>query len=262
MQRVVTIALLIGCGRLQFDQRDATGDGGTILADARPDAVACTPVGHDEDGDGVDDACDSCPQHSADQEDADRDGVGDACDLHPDTAETLVFFDTFESMGPTWTFYTATQQVDALVFNTPNGAAGADLVGTPQQESVELVGVVTGLGGQATHQISIGISDGGTGSYYCELYDGGTETALQLTSTPDGNTYSNIDTVVLPDRLAAGAFRILLDHTPPTTTCRAEWNGATYTVSGANPAQGATYFYFSFFQVQAEARSFARIRTP
>jgi len=51
----------------------AGGDGGT--------AGACVPIGHDEDGDEVDDGCDNCPTYdNADQANSDADGVGDACE--------------------------------------------------------------------------------------------------------------------------------------------------------------------------------------
>lgn len=44
----------------------------------------CTPIGSDLDGDGLDDACDNCPDDAnPDQADGDGDGVGDVCDLCP-----------------------------------------------------------------------------------------------------------------------------------------------------------------------------------
>lgn len=45
------------------------------------ECATCTPVGHDEDGDGTDDACDTCPTlPDPGQDDADGDGLGDACE--------------------------------------------------------------------------------------------------------------------------------------------------------------------------------------
>lgn len=86
---------------------------GPLAVDAAPscDDPSGAP---DEDGDGVRDACDDCPQVPQgpdDHGDLDGDGVGDACDPHPMAADRLVAFDGFstaavplavESEGGTW----------------------------------------------------------------------------------------------------------------------------------------------------------------
>jgi len=52
------------------------GEGGTAGTGG-----SCSPVDHDEDNDGVDDACDNCPTYdNDDQENDDDDGVGNACE--------------------------------------------------------------------------------------------------------------------------------------------------------------------------------------
>ena len=80
-----------GCGRIDF----------AILGDGDIDGqMFCANLaGHDEDGDGIDDACDGCP-HIADpaQVDADRDGVGDACDPEPTNPRQRIAL--FASMRP------------------------------------------------------------------------------------------------------------------------------------------------------------------
>jgi hypothetical protein len=94
------------CGRMGFDPI-ATGDGGATPGDTPRDTAGdtsmskCEETGHDEDADGIDDACDQCP-HVADptQPDADGDGVGDACDPSGATSERIVFFDPFTSPAP------------------------------------------------------------------------------------------------------------------------------------------------------------------
>jgi cysteine-rich repeat protein len=75
--------------------------------------VVCEPVGHDEDGDGIDDACDNCPtianagQANILEEQAGNvtDGVGDACDPRPaESGDTIAAFDAFagNTLNPVW----------------------------------------------------------------------------------------------------------------------------------------------------------------
>lgn len=75
--------------------------------------MPCVPVGHDEDADSIDDACDNCPGiANVDQLDikevnsgATADGIGDACDPRPYTGgDELVLFESFERTGfdPSW----------------------------------------------------------------------------------------------------------------------------------------------------------------
>jgi hypothetical protein len=70
------------------------GDGPPNGSDAAP-CVASDP--HDEDGDGVADQCDGCPQlANAAATDTDHDTIPDACDPHPARAgDVLVTFETF-----------------------------------------------------------------------------------------------------------------------------------------------------------------------
>ncbi len=86
--KLALVIAFAGCGRIDFGAvgGGGTGDGGGPL---------CTG-GHDEDGDGIPDACDVCPTVvDLDQADRDGDGVGDACDPRPDTpGDYLAVFET------------------------------------------------------------------------------------------------------------------------------------------------------------------------
>lgn len=68
--------------------------------DEVPSPPTCAEAtSHDEDGDGVHDACDVCPGIPDDQADGDGDGVGDACDPDPTTAQHIVLFESFAEPG-------------------------------------------------------------------------------------------------------------------------------------------------------------------
>jgi len=80
-----------------------------VVVDVPPDTSTCTPIGHDEDGDGRDDACDNCPTYfNEDQADTDGDGLGDACES-PWNDALLDMVMTFDAFTPsslpvvTWT---------------------------------------------------------------------------------------------------------------------------------------------------------------
>ncbi len=89
------------CERTRGDPSiDAATDSAPI------DAALCTGV-HDEDGDGVVDACDNCPGvANADQvdttESAGPDGVGNACDPRPTERDRITFFESFAAPLVGW----------------------------------------------------------------------------------------------------------------------------------------------------------------
>jgi hypothetical protein len=84
----VALALLAGCSY-------------TPVELVSPDVAECAGVGHDEDGDEIDDACDNCPTvSSANVGDGDGDGIGDACDPDPiDGGDRRRDFITFAEAG-------------------------------------------------------------------------------------------------------------------------------------------------------------------
>lgn len=102
MRRGALLLLLVGCDKLfDLDHISAghvPGDGGMDAGDAAgADAIACTPVGHDEDNDTIDDACDACPTIPSAMLDTDGDGLFNACDRDesPTGSDQVVAYWTF-----------------------------------------------------------------------------------------------------------------------------------------------------------------------
>ena len=94
-------------------------------------SAAVTP--HDEDGDGIDDVCDLCPQFGDPaQRDSDGDKLGDGCDPSPTVAkQRVVFFDPFtDPTVANWRLPTdAVWAPDELVLS------GSPTLTTPQLDS-------------------------------------------------------------------------------------------------------------------------------
>lgn len=86
------------------DQRDSDGDGVGDACDSCPSVANPPrttlgydrPIQRDHDGDGRGDACDLCPHlSSVSDTDADSDGIGDACDPEPATKNPPAYFNGF-----------------------------------------------------------------------------------------------------------------------------------------------------------------------
>ena len=71
-------------------------------ADAPEPDVALDAKGHDDDGDGFDDAIDPCPADHGDTADADGDGVGNLCDPSSTPRDHAILFDTFAAPAAAW----------------------------------------------------------------------------------------------------------------------------------------------------------------
>ena len=226
---MLVLAVVGGCGRLAFDPSGTT--------DARTDAVACAaPVGHDEDGDGVDDACDVCPQLADDQRDGDGDRVGDACDLQP-TQEQRLVCDPFTARRDDWSYQ------HEVVFNVDSitlPASGTTTViwppGNPGRAVLEIGGQIVALPAGGIRQVAVHIGQVGTSSnYYCEVYESGGSFALNLTHA-DGGVYTTLGGTEIGGAIAVGdTLRLVFEHTPPSLRCVGWWNGVRYEAAGTDP---------------------------
>jgi hypothetical protein len=261
LRGLLLTVVVAGCGRWGFDSPRTNADG---APDVAIDARTCTaPIGHDEDADTVDDACDGCP-HLAndDQRDADGDGVGDACDDSA-AAQRIALFDPFTAARSEWAFAQGvTPGADVLAMPGINDSLGARLLAPPATDVFTTRGMI--VGGAGSKQFSLQIGElATTGHYYCELYDDGANLILGFQYTFDEIAYNSVAQVPLPGRLDNGELTMTLVHAPPAMRCLAVWKGISYEASGAIPA-GITpeAFHIAANDVDATLDYFVRISTP
>jgi hypothetical protein len=108
------LAVLLASGACDTVFRlDHVGDPPATAGDGpAPDHGGCAGPMHDEDGDGVSDACDLCPGIADDQSDVDHDGVGNACDPSANTQDTIALFISFADPTQMWRTVTGTWTSD------------------------------------------------------------------------------------------------------------------------------------------------------
>jgi hypothetical protein len=273
-------ALLMGlcaCGRLGFDPLGGATPG-DATRDTRSDTPsdtssdtsmsACTAIGHDEDGDGVDDACDRCP-HVADpaQPDTDGDGVGDACDPSASTTERIVFFDPFTSASPlpAWVDISGsaaqTFTGDSVLFDGTGAAINRDwqLAMSPENTLFELGGAV--LAGAAGDRQLLVHATQGAAEYYCELFDG-SSFFFGLTHTTNGTNFVDDVTASLTGSLENRALGLTMRRTAGNTVnCTTTWPGASPIQATVPGSIAANQVGFYIQRVQLRADYFIAIQT-
>ncbi len=227
------LLLLTGCGRVAFAPLEGADADDTALS---PDAKVCmTPAGHDEDGDGVDDACDGCP-HLPDpaQPDADGDGVDDACDPRPMTpGDSITFFDPFTSQSSAWaTVQNATYEGDAVYTSGARLKLERPLV--PDNDMFIVEGEILSVPAAAQHQLILG-NRTGMASFYCELQSDTVNGKLAATYSFDSNTYSVARSSQGP-MLSPTPVRLASVVALPTLGCRTSWPVSQPELEGTIPA--------------------------
>jgi hypothetical protein len=245
-------ATLGGCGRIGFGAFGAPGDvtdgalgDGTVRGDAPASGVCANPTGHDEDGDGIDDACDGCP-HIADptQPDADGDGVDDACDPNPTTpGDSIVFFDPFITIGPEWSLENGTAPVvvgDSWQVTALDAFWAMTRTVTSSDDLFE-IGGHAGSAGTGARQVAVAVNDATNlgDRFYCTLSDNLTDLQLDFAWTyADGTGFSGVNDVGTPP-LENGDFTVRLRDLGTAVDCNSELAGqglaSTGTVAAGTP---------------------------
>lgn len=217
---------LSGCGRVSFD---AKVDGSI---DVGGDAFVCaTSVGHDEDGDLIDDGCDLCPVTNAtDNRDTDNDGVGDLCDREPASAnQTRIMFEPFLAPDAQWSIQ-GVEQTDSVRMTGGNlwYPLGFDSI------DVTVSGELKSIDAQTIHQFFVSadrvVDDN---SWYAELVDDGIDRRFSLMHRELG-TYTNVGNFAIPAQVPLGRVTLQMstDVVTRAATAKIEIGSFSATVSG------------------------------
>jgi hypothetical protein len=169
----VFVVALTGCDNL-FGIKAVPplpGEAG-VTADATPaidGPMRCTPINHDEDGDGRDDACDSCPTVIELDADSDNDGLDNACDPSPTEQNKILFMTGFPSMADLDANFTYTNASWAAINNGQLTMFGSSIVttkGTYAPVKIEVrtsqVGEGLGVAANVNHSVASCILYGGS----------------------------------------------------------------------------------------------------
>ena len=120
---------------------------------------ACTPIGHDEDGDGSDDACDNCPSvDNGAQANNDADDIGDACEYQDDSLlSTIAVFSSWHD-GDTsgWTLDADAEAMSDQIRIDTDPCFGPACIGVAYEGA--------GVSGKFAVETTFRLADGSDGS--------------------------------------------------------------------------------------------------
>jgi hypothetical protein len=242
---VPLLTCVVGCGRLDFGEVHA--------------------ITHDEDGDGIDDAVDTCPHVAGPNTDSDGDGVGDACDPHPDTAgDHIGLFSSLEpGTNPFDDITGFTQDPDglrhvgdvSLFLTRPIGSARIEL-------GFDIVTII----GTDQHQIALGVVRSADPYYFAELNDNtaGTVHDLAVLSYDGTNGYVPLASTDIPLlHTGRGIHRLDVDATTHSYATVAGWDGELYTAMAATPQYaGGTKLHYALNGIELVLRYIIVIDSP
>lgn len=262
MSRALAALLVVaGCGRVGFDGVAAFTDG--PVRDSPRDAVPCVPVGHDEDADAIDDACDVCPHlANIDQADSDGDRVGDVCDPEPmNPRQRIVLFEPFTDLSA-WTIVSnETSNGEELVLAAGGGAGRAVYRAYAPMDDIFEIGASTTASGAGQAILQLAFGSAGAAEYYCEHFDTGANDFLQFTWTFNGSTFMHAGSVQATQRLAPGNGELRVRRTASTVRCDSTWSGETLTATGATPTIAVDRVALYAENITARISYFVEIRT-
>ena len=209
------VLITVGCGRLGFSGGSSV-DGSVVPDGPARDIASCALI-HDEDGDGLDDACDPCPHLAEQTDDSDGDGVGDACDPQPALAkQRIAFFDTFETTRLEWgglsNMTIGQDQMRASAMSPATAYANVAIA----NGELEIVtgGVINAVFTSTPHSIAIsfGFNNGGANYHYVQFYDNGSGTGMISIAKAEGGSYPSIASTPYAGDLPTGAWRMKIDE--------------------------------------------------
>ena len=247
LAQAVAVALACGgCDRLLQLDRIPSADAAMC---APFDAGTCTPVGHDEDGDGVDDRCDNCPGvANADQLDLDRDGVGDACDPAPATCgDRLARFISFAEPAASDYFSpdaNVSIQNERLAFTAIGGSVYTMLVGPtialPYQS--QLVVVLDGVDPANYEHVLVYSNEGAPVQAQCTIYRANSGGGVAVAA---GNSQTSTESPLAGGSYEAGVvLAIRMTVTASSIACSVTISGVE-TISETPVAPTAGNFAFN-----------------